>query len=417
MNIKRFVAPDMREGLAAVRASLGEDAVILSSRKVADGVEIVAAMDYGTALGDDTAALSSEALEQLMSDSIANGAAPPPRSEPLAAYRDLEPETPRAAAPENPERADGGDLQQELRDLRRLLESQLASLAWNEVDRRLPERARMLREMSRFGIDPELTRELLEHVPANEDSRRGMRTLVRLLGERLPLAEVDLTDGGGIFALVGPTGVGKTTTIAKLAARFILRHSAAELGLVSTDVYRIGARQQLLTFARILGVPMQVADGAEELARVLDRLSHKKLVLIDTAGMSQRDVRLAEQLGALKVEQHAVRPVLTLSAAADAACLAETFAAFRAVDPQALIVTKLDEAARLGPVLSLAVRQALAVAYVTDGQRVPEDLHTAAPKRFWLLQRAIRLAKDQGAEPDESELADRVGFLELAAHA
>lgn len=416
MNIKRFVAPDMREGLAAVRASLGEDAVILSSRRVADGVEVVAAMDYGTALADDTAALSSAALEQLMSDSLASGAAAP-RREPPAAYRDLEPEPAAAAAPESAERVGGADLQQELRDLRRLLESQLASLAWSDVDRRLPERARMLREMSRFGIDPELTRELLEHVPASDDSRRGMRTLVRLLGERLPLAEKDLTDGGGIFALVGPTGVGKTTTIAKIAARFILRHSAAEIGLVSTDVYRIGARQQLLTFARILGVPMQVADGAEELARVLDRLSHKKLVLIDTAGMSQRDVRLAEQLGALKAEQHAVQPVLTLSAAADASCLAETFAAFRAVDPQALIITKLDEAARLGPVLSLAVRHALAVAYVTDGQRVPEDLHNAAPKRFWLLQRAIRLAKDQGAEPDESELADRVGLLELAAHA
>ncbi len=410
MNIKRFVASDMREGLKAVREALGEDAVILSNRRIDGGVEIIAAVDYSAPLADDVAALSPAALRALAEEGSARPATA--WSAAATAY-DAGAFAPRAAEPA----ADTTEaLKEELRGLRRLLESQLASLAWSDFDRRLPERTHMLREMSRFGIDPELTRELLREVPESYDSREGMRALVKLFGERLPLVDTDLTDGGGVFALIGPTGVGKTTTIAKLAARFILRHSAAELGLVSTDVYRIGARQQLLTFARIMGVPMQVANGADELARVLDGLAGKKLVLIDTAGVGQRDARLAAELAALAVERHAVTPVLALSAAADAACLEEAAAAFGAAEPRALILTKLDEAARLGPVLSLAVQRRLPIAYVTDGQRVPEDLHTAAPKRFWLLQRAIRLAVDRGAQADESELADRVGYLELAAH-
>ena len=132
-----------------------------------------------------------------------------------------------------------------------------------------------------------------------------MRLVVRRFGERLPLVNWDMADDGGVFAIVGPTGVGKTTSIAKIAARFVLRHSVEQLGLVSTDTYRIGARQQLSNFARILRAPMHVAENAGDLRRVLDGFANKKLVLIDTAGMSQRDVRLANQFATLKVEGHA----------------------------------------------------------------------------------------------------------------
>jgi flagellar biosynthesis protein FlhF len=227
----------------------------------------------------------------------------------------------------------------------------------------------------------------------------------------------DMAEDGGVFAIVGPTGVGKTTSIAKIAARFVLRHSVEELGLVSTDTYRIGARQQLNNFARILRAPMHVAENASDLRRVLDGFANKKLVLIDTAGMSQRDVRLANQFSTLNVEGHRIRSVLALSAGADRACLAEALKVFKAVNPEALIITKLDEAATLGGILSLAIGSHLPLAYLSDGQRVPEDLHRAAPKRFWLLKNALKLSASASSAPDEHDLADRFGHMELAANA
>jgi flagellar biosynthesis protein FlhF len=306
---------------------------------------------------------------------------------------------------------------EEIKDLRRLLETQLASLAWNDLNRQAPVRARILRELAKLGVDSALAKELAAEVPESCGSQEALRLIVRRFGERLPLVQSDLCDRGGIFAVVGPTGVGKTTTIAKIAARFVLRHSVDELGLVSTDTYRIGARQQLFNFARILRAPLHVADTSADLRRILDGFSHKKLVLIDTAGMSQRDVRLASQFATLDVDDYDIKTVLALSAGADRACLAEALRVFKAANPQALIITKLDEAAALGGVLSLAIRHELPVAYLSDGQRVPEDLHLASPKRFWLMHNAIKLTLDPAAVPDENELAEHFGQMGLAANA
>ena len=270
----------------------------------------------------------------------------------------------------------------EIKDLRRLLETQLASLAWSDLNRQAPVRARLLRELAKLGVDSTVATELADEVPPTANYQEAMRLVVRRFGERLPLVSWDMADDGGVFAIVGPTGVGKTTSIAKIAARFVLRHGVEKLGLVSTDTYRIGARQQLFNFARILRAPMHVAENAADLRGVLDSFADKKLVLIDTAGMSQRDVRLANQFTTLKVEGHSVRTVLALSAGADRGCLAEALKVFEAASPEALIVTKLDEAVALGGVLSLAIGSRLPLAYLSDGQRVPEDLHRAAPEAF-----------------------------------
>jgi flagellar biosynthesis protein FlhF len=304
----------------------------------------------------------------------------------------------------------------EIKDLRRLLETQLASLAWSDLNRQAPVRARLLRELAKLGVDAPLAAEFAADVPPTATYQEAMRIVVRRFGERLPLVTWDMADDGGVFAIVGPTGVGKTTSIAKIAARFVLRHSVEQLGLVSTDTYRIGARQQLNNFARILRAPMHVAENAADLRLILDGFADKKLVLIDTAGMSQRDVRLANQFKTLNVEGHAVRSVLALSAGADRACLAEALKVFQAARPEALIVTKLDEAVALGGVLSLAIGSGLPVAYLSDGQRVPEDLHRAAPKRFWLLHNALKLSANAATVPEEHELAEAFGHMELAAN-
>jgi flagellar biosynthesis protein FlhF len=429
MNIRRFVATDMREALSAIRADLGADAVMLSSRKLAEGVEVIAAIDYDDSLLNTSASRSAAALE--MSSAADDDVAVD--SYDAAALADYERVaarlTPTRAAvapsvvipppPEAPPSPDPVDasMAHEIKDLRRLLETQLASLAWNDLNRQAPVRARLLRELAKLGVDSALAAELANDVPADSGWQEAMRIVVRRFGERLPLATWDMADLGGVFAVVGPTGVGKTTSIAKIAARFVLRHSVEELGLVSTDTYRIGARQQLFNFARILRAPMHVAEDAHDLRRVLDGFANKKLVLIDTAGMSQRDVRLANQFATLKVEGHHVRTVLALSAGADRGCLAEAMNVFKAATPEALIVTKLDEATALGGVLSLAIGSGLPLAYLSDGQRVPEDLHRAAPKRFWLLHNALKLSQKATVPPDEHELADRFGQMELAAHA
>jgi flagellar biosynthesis protein FlhF len=482
MNIRRFVASDMREALAAIRADLGVDAVMLSTRKLPEGVEVIAAIDYDDSLlaaaeppparaivsdedddhsregGSQARAHDSEGDrparerdDELETGAQAERRPAPPRQRAVGGgihytvgdeRSDELSEDDRGAGRDDAriaealrleravrrsidsEAADGGGLSapsaavvDEIKDLRRLLETQLASLAWNDLNREAPVRARLLREMARFGVDAGLAMQLADEIPPDLGAQEALRAVVRRFGDRLPLADWDMADRGGIYAIVGPTGVGKTTTIAKIAARFVLRHGLEGLALVTTDTYRVGARQQLSNFARILRAPLHIAAGPEDLRRVLDGLYGKKLVLIDTAGMSQRDVRLANQFATLRVEGHRVQTVLALSAGADRGCLAEALALFRPANPEALIVTKLDEATALGGVLSLAIRAGLPIAYLCDGQRVPEDLHLATPKRFWLMHNAVKLTQPAAAVPDENELAVSFGGMEIASHA
>jgi flagellar biosynthesis protein FlhF len=450
MNVRRFVAGDMREALAAIRAELGADAVMLSSRKLPTGVEVIAAIDYDDSLfqapreaaappasaarsrvaadaadvaesgADDldeyeraAAAVPNAALQRAVIQAAATreAAARQPASQQSAAATGAAALKKAASQPVDPTVAD------EIKDLRRLLETQLASLAWNDLNRDAPVRARLLREMAKFGVDASLAQKLAGEIAPDLGAQEALRALVRRFGDALPLAPADLTDRGGVFAFVGPTGVGKTTTIAKIAARFVLRHGVDSLGLVSTDTYRVGARQQLSNYARILRAPLHVAETSDELRRILDGFQHKKLVLIDTAGMSQRDVRLANQFATLRVEGHRVETVLVLSAGADRGCLAEALRVFQSANPESLVITKLDEAAALGGVLSLAIHAGVPIAYLADGQRVPEDLHLAAPKRFWLMHNAVKLTQSALLPLDENELAASFGEMELGIHA
>jgi flagellar biosynthesis protein FlhF len=225
----------------------------------------------------------------------------------------------------------------------------------------------------------------------------------------------DLLDTGGVVAVVGATGVGKTTTVAKLAARYVMRHGPEGVCLLSTDTYRIGAREQLLSYARILGVPLFVAADRQELAAILAAQSHRKMILIDTAGMSQRDTRLAEQFELLRSQGANTRILLALQATADFQTLDELAATYAGVAPAACVLTKVDEAASLGAAISVVVRHRLPLAWCTNGQRVPEDIHPAHNKRMWLVATAISLARRRPPEIDDGLLARR--FAEVQTHA
>jgi flagellar biosynthesis protein FlhF len=421
MKIKRYTAASMREALAQVRAEQGPDAVILSSRRSDEGIEVIAAVDYDEALFVEAnrqrtpAAVSMPAVSP-KAPAISSSAKLIPAHfqrltmspEPLAALR-------RTTAPED---SSYGAMHRELRDLRQLVETGLAGVTGGDkrvrepVKTRAPEplkervleplKARVLEELAAMDISPDVAAALAARTPPRTNLADPSHIPLALLVKHMPVVNDLASVSGGIMAVVGPTGAGKTTTIAKLAARWCMRHGVADLGLVSIDGYRIGARDQLQTYARVLGAPMHVANGAKDLARVLERLKSKKLILIDTAGMGPRDPRLAEQLAALQLGAPEARILLALPAQGESQALEEIVQAYAPAKPVACILTKVDEAASLGAVISTTVRHRLKIAYVCDGQRVPEDMHAAHQRRVWLVQAALKLKEGKGPARDEA---------------
>jgi flagellar biosynthesis protein FlhF len=300
-------------------------------------------------------------------------------------------------------------MQREIKDLRRLLESELAHISWNDKRLREPLRARVLEDLSSMDIAPDVAARLATFTPRRTNLGDPSNIPMALLLKHLPVVDKLSTVNPGIFALVGPTGAGKTTTIAKLAARWTMRHGSQDLALVSTDSYRIGAREQLMTYARILGASVHSANSGQELTRVLEGLKSKKLVLIDTAGMGPRDVRLSEQLAALAQGAVGAQFLLALPAQGEGLALEEIIRAFAQVKPTACIITKLDEAASLGAVISTTLRHKLKIAYLCNGQRVPEDVHSAHQRRVWLVRAAHELTRRAPRPRDDTYYARNFG--------
>ncbi|KPF50894.1 flagellar biosynthesis protein FlhF [beta proteobacterium AAP121] len=305
----------------------------------------------------------------------------------------------QAAAELATKATDRGDMMNELRSMRGLIEQRFGALAFMEKLQRQPRQAQLAQRLLDTGFSPALIRKLVESLPAEGDE---LAWASGVLERNLPTGEREpaLEEAGGIYALIGATGVGKTTSTAKLAAAFATRHGAANLGLITLDAYRVGAHEQLRTYGRILGVPVHTAHDRASLEDLLDLLSAKKMVLIDTAGMAQRDSRTRELLDMLS--HRAIQRLLVVNASAQGETIEDQLAAYAANNCRGIVLSKLDEAVKLGPALDSMIRHKLKVLAVANGQRVPEDWHRLSANA--LVQRALRSQAGAAWKLDDNDV-------------
>ena len=471
MNVKRFTARTSREALMLVRQAFGDDAVVVSTRPCAEGVEVLAmapesvqhfervasagnpepatgstrpaarqparsaaaAAAAAPSVDEDVEQLAMSTLsfqdyvrERMLKRRDAELQAQEPKSAPAAAPKSSPARSPAArpaaaaslapgaaaSAPprreppvlrepvmtepeseffkahllsEPPRREAQQPLLDELRSMRGLIEQRFGALAFMEKLQRQPRQALLSQRLLEIGFSPQLVRKLVESLPETGDE---MAWAANVLENNLQTGEHEpaLEDQGGVFALIGSTGVGKTTTTAKLAAAFATQHGAGNLGLITLDAYRVAAHEQLRTYGRILGVPVHTAHDRASLEDLLDLLSAKKMVLIDTAGMAQRDTRTRELLEMLS--HRSVNRLLVVNAAQQGETIEDVLVSYRAASCKGVILSKIDEAVKLGPAVDALIRHRLKVLGVANGQRVPEDWHRLSAHA--LVQRTLR---------------------------
>ena len=289
-------------------------------------------------------------------------------------------------------------LRNEVAGMRQVIEREMHRFT-DERLRGNPVRATALDLMDEYGFDAGIARDVVLQIPLDTEAHRGRGLMLGLLSRKLPISPVDPLEAGGVIALVGPTGAGKTTTIAKLASRFAEAHAPRDVALVTTDTARIGAREQLYGFGRQLGIAVHEANSGTDLDQLLERLKDYKLVLIDTAGVGPRDRTLASQLQWLRAARQ-VSTLLVLPANTSFGDMDEVVRRFSAANLQGVVLSKLDETGRFGTALSVAVDHRLPITWVTDGQDVPEDLHRASAANLVLRLEDLRRAADMPCNPE-----------------
>jgi flagellar biosynthesis protein FlhF len=423
MQVKRFFAADMRTAMKLVRDELGADASIIGNRRVAGGVELTAALDYQipaaparqanpaleaelrktqAKIASAQAELTTRTQVDAGKDRQLFGAPPSLPADSLAAVL----RKPQAPAVATDQRALDA-MRFELHGLRELIEVQLGSIAWGQLQNRRPQQANLWRRLQRMGLSAELAKALLERVAKIAEPRQAWRMLLAHLAHAIKTPKQEPMEEGGVIALVGPAGMGKTTTLAKLAARYVLKYGAQHIALVSLDSYRIGAQEQLKTLGRILNVPVTLVDPGQSLTQALAPLARKRMVLIDTAGLPANDPALRMQLEILASRGVNAKNYLVMAATSQSQVLKAAYHSYKRCGLSGCILTKADEATSLGEVLGLAISQRLPVAYLTDGPRIPDDLHV--PRSHQLVSRAVGLQANQ--EPSEDTMAEMFAGL------
>ena len=491
----------MRSALAQIKEELGADAVIMSNKKIPEGVELMAAVDYNQSvkpaqpapvqehqqpnaaqqpdansridISEDTVAISStpaakEASNEAPADSLAallnrqvqqNGydKAPAtrafnsqienssaPMQQPVQVNQQAQASTPSAPqdieqqfknfttrleqsnpmesqdtsnqagfnndnAPSYDSFNDGNpsvsgvnnafsqgerqisgsefdNMQKEMSSIRQLLEHQMSGLLWQDMAQKDPMRAVLVNKLMAMGLNEQVADQIAGYIPANTQEQDAWQHAKEIIAQQLNTTNNDIIQRGGVVSLVGPTGVGKTTTIAKLAARFAQVHGADQVILISTDSYRIAGFEQLATYGRIIGCQVKLANDGNELDSLLQQFAQKKLILIDTAGMGQRDMRLTEHLTTLIANARVrIRNYLVLAANTQQRVMQENVERFKRIPLAGCIYTKLDESLSAGEIITTSLQNGLAIGYLTDGQRVPEDIKVANAEKLVTL--------------------------------
>ena len=480
MKIRRFVAIDMKSALAQIKEELGSDAVIMSNKKIAEGVEIMAAVDYypvadatenttnettvnsSIARAIDNDVVTIKQKSQSITDTVKNNPEAPADSLSALLNRQIqkEPELKATSKKEHTQENTSSDIEiqfknftdrleqstnnrnnsasfenenlasdepismnsseeyraqnthtthpnqfevpennslefekmkKEMNTIRHLLEHQVSGLMWQDMAQKNPQKALLINRLVALGLTDHMADQIAGFIPPQDNEQDAWEQAKSFIAQQLNTTNNDIIHHGGVVSLVGPTGVGKTTTIAKLAARFAQIHGADEVVLISTDSFRIGGFEQLTTYGRIIGCQVKLANDAEALDALLQQFSQKKLILIDTAGMGQRDMRLAHHLTDLIANARVrIRNYLVLSANTQQRVMQENVERFKKIPLAGCIYTKLDESISIGEIISTSIQNGLPIGYLTDGQRVPEDIKVANTEK--LITLADRMA-------------------------
>jgi flagellar biosynthesis protein FlhF len=355
MDMKRFNEKNMHTALQKIREELGDNAVIISSNQNSTGVEVVAATDYEAVANSDV--VSSSNGYESESISLEN------------------PEESILQAMPLKQEFDTSAIQQEISQLRAIIESQTELISWRKVISQNTSTRKLLQKLSISGFGFNLSKKLLDIVKQINDFDESWNIIESSLRDEVSTTQKNVIEEGGIVALVGPTGVGKTTTIAKIAAQYAMQHGNEDIAIISTDHYRIGAHDQISIYGSILNVPVVTANNESELQKALNIVKNKKLVLIDTAGLSQRDPRVKDIMLTLNKLSKELITYLVLSANSQLCVQKETINNFMSGGLNGVIISKTDEATQIGGVLTALIEQNLPFAYETTGQRVPEDIN------------------------------------------
>jgi len=462
MNIQRFTAPTAREALAKARMTFGDGTLILSNRPTASGVEVVATgedtlealdrneearqkqrqlpakaapvVDPDSQVVDDTAQLAMSTLsfqdyvrERMLRrrhEAMAVQTAPAPQMQPdqperpplrpapmpvarsLPLAPEIKPIQVKKAAPRAPtampSAAPSQGIVDELHAMKALIEDRFNTLTWLGQARQNPIHSNLMLKLIRSGYSPALARTIMERMPEDLNAGDATRWVMDVLTRNLRTdAGADaIHDEGGTYALVGATGVGKTTTAAKLAGLCARTHGAASVGLITLDTYRVGAHEQLRTYGRMLGVVAHLAHDRAALQDLLGLLANKKMVLIDTTGIAPNDPRKRDMMDMLDLPE--VHRLLVLNAGGHGDTLDDMVSSFKTTGMQQTILSKTDEAAKIGPALDATIRHQLVLRGVTTGQKVPEDWERADATN--LIAMSMRSPAKSAFDPKMTDL-------------
>lgn len=405
MNIRRFFGKNSREALAQVKQALGDDAIIIANRSVNGGTEIMAMLeaDVATTPGQTSTDISMDNSRSLLDFVTAKDqprqAAPqtmptpatPATSQPseetaanesaimdmLKQHSEQQEQAYQVATQTLEDKMMG--MMQEMRQMRSHFETQMSAMTWQHHLQHSPAKSKVLSTLLSASFSAALSRQIAEKMPNHIDVNKAPMWAKEVISRNLHTLDDEdaLLDRGGIYALVGPTGVGKTTTTAKLAARYVMKHGTQSLGLITTDSYRIGGYEQLRIYGKILGVMVHAVKDEEDLKIALNELKNKHMILVDTVGVSQRDQAVTEQLSMLNRADSPIQKLLCMNATSTGDTLTDVMRSYKKHDIAGCIVTKLDEAAAIGNVLDVLIRERMRLFYTTSGQRVPEDIEVA----------------------------------------